>query len=160
MKATLRLTIQVAWAYLGLVSSYALAAFFRSAFFGHVPLPFAHGDWIWRISNACATLLFLLILIGLIFMAWRTLFRFSEGSIAATVDLAVLIMLFTALYGDIHYLQPLINAHIRSGGGPLLPLADLAVIVGSAFGAWKFSTVMPRVLSKVLFPWPERPTVL
>jgi hypothetical protein len=152
MQTALRLTIQFAWAYLGILSAWVIGALFWSMIVAHRPLPFAHGELAWRISNTCVLLLGFLILGAIIRIAWRAIFRFSEASVTVTIGVSLLVMICLFIYGKHSYLQPWIEAHLRSIPGSVQGVMDLTISAIGMGGAWKFCYVMQRAFAKVLFP--------
>lgn len=152
MKTALRLTIQCAWAYVGLISCSILAGLLWVSLARRNPPAFAHGEWAWQISNALGILLAVLILALIIRAAYRAIFRFSEKTVNDSVSLTLVVMVGFYIYANHYYLGPWITTWIRAGRSPLLPLMDVVFTVASLAGCYKFGLVMPGLLRKVLFP--------
>jgi hypothetical protein len=142
LKQTLKLSIQIFWAVIGLLCLAGVLSFSWQFFFGPVrPQPLGVFRWLF-----VAPILFLFC--TLIWAAYRACFRFSGDILGPTVCIVALVLFSAAAHGETHFLEPAMK--IRSG--ILQPLLGLGIAIVVLAGPFVYYRVMLAILRTILFP--------
>jgi hypothetical protein len=153
MRTCLRMTIQLAWAFVGVMCGYLILALLWSVVLKKI---FSGGLFqesiIWNISHTCALILGLFLLSALVYEAWIAVFRFSSRTVSPTVFVASVVLFCVAAQGENHITHPLFGHHKSMLEIFVAPFLELFVAVSVLVGPFIYYRVVKAILTKLLLP--------